>query len=518
MSCSRRAGSLWETLRDLDDSGALASLPSLRVTYIIPGDIMCIPFASLICEKTLGTGNSISLRVSTCLISTSQALQAQYMRRVLDEYLVGNWKVFQLEIFSCNANFECRMPIAQHSSAIDSDNTHEIDLFTGRSPSHRYVFLVLRSVGAKIYLDFMSKVKQEQSDGDASNSSTAPAAAMALPVMNMATASKPEPSDDPGILAMIESLLCNLASKDEQAAEGFDEDIALQKAVELASKHSLHRAFVDYIKNELCPGEEWQWGDWEGDILEDLKGFVDFVHLRMRASFTTISGDDGSHLQKTTGNEPATSCMEEKPEETTGTGGSDPNNPKETTGENQNEAKVATKASETVTIEPTETVENHEAEARDLEIGFAQNLCNQDHGESFVEAGVATTPSLPAPTGKLETAGAHVPPPNSPAPTSTQAKAEEKLEDPNTQAADTPGGAHGQPQARRLTAKRAPEEKRIEENADKPTKCKGKNQDDGEGKATGQVEKEEDNEKKKSAKKTTKVGWIPGGVIPGDSG
>ena len=88
-----------ETLRDLDDSGALAGLPSLRVTYIIPGDIMYVPFASLICEKTLGTGNSIALRVSTCLVSTHQALQAQYMRRALDEYLVGNSKIFQLEIY-----------------------------------------------------------------------------------------------------------------------------------------------------------------------------------------------------------------------------------------------------------------------------------------------------------------------------------------------------------------------------------------------------------------------------------
>ena len=537
----------------MDDPGSLASLPSLRVTYIIPGDIMYFPCASLICEKALGTGNCIALRVSTCLLSTGQALQAQYMRRVLGEYLVGNWKVFQLKFCTHTTPILHRkISLAQHSSAQLLFQPMQFDLFTSRSSSHRDILLVLRSVGAKIYLDFMSKVKQEQADGDATNSSAVPAVAMALPVAGIATASKPEHSDDHCILALIESLLCNLASKDEQTEEGFDEEIAVQKAVELAPKHSLHPAFTAYIKSELALGDEWEWGDWEGDILEDLKGFVDFVHLRMSASHmpTSINGDDGSHVQNNPDIEPATSCVEEKPEETTGTGG--PNDPKQTTDENQNEAtedqqpEIATKASETVTTAPVEPVVNHEAEARDLETGFAQSFGIQKHGESFVEAGVAM-PSLPAPTGKLETEGTHVLPPNLPAPTSMQAKAEEKLEDtsnvpspnlpeltstqtaraeekleakssasaslpaaapmPPTLAANVQAADTRENPARRLTGKSAPEEKRIEENkTDKPAKRKG------EGKATSQIEKEADHDQKK-AKKAAKVGWISGGVI-----
>ena len=49
--------------RDLDDTdpNILEKLDSLRVTYVIAGDILYIPYASIVCEKACGNTNSTSL-------------------------------------------------------------------------------------------------------------------------------------------------------------------------------------------------------------------------------------------------------------------------------------------------------------------------------------------------------------------------------------------------------------------------------------------------------------------------
>lgn len=76
------------TLRTLDDkeSEILSTLPSLRVTYVIPGDLVYIPYASLICEKACG-GHAVSLRVASCLMTAEQQEATRFMREVFNQPL-----------------------------------------------------------------------------------------------------------------------------------------------------------------------------------------------------------------------------------------------------------------------------------------------------------------------------------------------------------------------------------------------------------------------------------------------
>jgi len=71
--------------RDLDDTdpNIFEKLGSLRVTYVIAGDILYIPYASIVCEKACGNANSISLRVMSCMMHASQQAQCLFMKRCL---------------------------------------------------------------------------------------------------------------------------------------------------------------------------------------------------------------------------------------------------------------------------------------------------------------------------------------------------------------------------------------------------------------------------------------------------
>ena len=71
--------------RDLDDTdpNILEKLDSLRVTYVIAGDILYIPYASIVCEKACGNTNSTSLRVMSCMMNATQQAQCLLMKRCL---------------------------------------------------------------------------------------------------------------------------------------------------------------------------------------------------------------------------------------------------------------------------------------------------------------------------------------------------------------------------------------------------------------------------------------------------
>lgn len=73
-------------LRDLDEEACDQDrLPSLRVSYIIPGDIFYLPFTSIVCEKSLGM--SISLRLVSCFVQALLQKKIGLLRRVWDESL-----------------------------------------------------------------------------------------------------------------------------------------------------------------------------------------------------------------------------------------------------------------------------------------------------------------------------------------------------------------------------------------------------------------------------------------------
>lgn len=55
------------------------SLSSLRMTYVTPGDLMYLPYGSLVCEKALGAHN-VALRASMTLISPAQTQTAQFLK------------------------------------------------------------------------------------------------------------------------------------------------------------------------------------------------------------------------------------------------------------------------------------------------------------------------------------------------------------------------------------------------------------------------------------------------------
>ena len=73
-------------LRDLDEESCDPDrLPSLRVSYVIPGDIFYLPFTSIVCEKSLGM--SVSLRLVSCFVQALLQKKIGLLRRVWDESL-----------------------------------------------------------------------------------------------------------------------------------------------------------------------------------------------------------------------------------------------------------------------------------------------------------------------------------------------------------------------------------------------------------------------------------------------
>ena len=57
-------------------------------------------------------------------------------------------------------------------------------------------------------------------------------------------------------------------------AEDFD-NVNLEEVVLMATYHSKHQSYVKYVIAEVC--DEWSWGNFEGDVHEDLIDFVDFA-------------------------------------------------------------------------------------------------------------------------------------------------------------------------------------------------------------------------------------------------
>ena len=77
-------------LRDLDAEACHQDrVPSLRISYIIPGDLFYIPFFSLVCEKSLGM--NISFRVVSCLVDVYMKQKVQLLLRVWPAHLDLDW-------------------------------------------------------------------------------------------------------------------------------------------------------------------------------------------------------------------------------------------------------------------------------------------------------------------------------------------------------------------------------------------------------------------------------------------
>lgn len=64
----------------MSGEGVGQSLSSVRVTYINPGDVIYIPFGSLLCEKALG-GHSLGLRIPMALLSPTQRPAAMFLEK-----------------------------------------------------------------------------------------------------------------------------------------------------------------------------------------------------------------------------------------------------------------------------------------------------------------------------------------------------------------------------------------------------------------------------------------------------
>ena len=65
-----------------------SALRSLRIMYVVPGDVVFIPFGTLICEKVLG-GQCMALRVPMALFSSKHMFAAQMMMKVCDAKPLG---------------------------------------------------------------------------------------------------------------------------------------------------------------------------------------------------------------------------------------------------------------------------------------------------------------------------------------------------------------------------------------------------------------------------------------------
>ena len=56
--------------------------------YVVPGDVVYIPFGTMICEKVLG-GHCMALRVPMALFSSKHMFAAQMMMKVCDAKPLG---------------------------------------------------------------------------------------------------------------------------------------------------------------------------------------------------------------------------------------------------------------------------------------------------------------------------------------------------------------------------------------------------------------------------------------------
>lgn len=70
-------------------SSDLNACDSLRMAYLIPNDIMYVPFGTLLCEKALGTSHCIGLRAHVLLMSSQHLPQALLLEHALGKRSLG---------------------------------------------------------------------------------------------------------------------------------------------------------------------------------------------------------------------------------------------------------------------------------------------------------------------------------------------------------------------------------------------------------------------------------------------
>ena len=66
------------TLRDLDSTSPLEQVRSLRVIYALAGDLIYLPFGTLICEKPCGSLN-VALRVQSMMAAAHHTWHARLL-------------------------------------------------------------------------------------------------------------------------------------------------------------------------------------------------------------------------------------------------------------------------------------------------------------------------------------------------------------------------------------------------------------------------------------------------------
>ena len=136
----------------------------------------------------------------------------------------------------------------------------------------------LRSPTCKLYLDLMSELVKKEKTNSGENESSASGA---KPVSSEKTSetetkNKNGESESKDFTGMSDDSIIDEIKRVLQKIEAEDFDsVDLEEVVLMATYHSKHQSYVKYVKAEVC--DEWSWGDFEGDVHEDIIDFVDFV-------------------------------------------------------------------------------------------------------------------------------------------------------------------------------------------------------------------------------------------------
>lgn len=78
-----------DALKDLVNDGKMMSF---RFSYIVPGDIVYIPYGSMVCEKAVGM-NNVAMRVPSLIMSEYSEMGMQFMSRLYPTQLGAEWVV-----------------------------------------------------------------------------------------------------------------------------------------------------------------------------------------------------------------------------------------------------------------------------------------------------------------------------------------------------------------------------------------------------------------------------------------
>ena len=140
----------------------------------------------------------------------------------------------------------------------------------------------LRSPTCKLYLDLMSElVKKEKtnSNSDENPSSTSGAKPVSTEqTSETETKNKNGEGESKDFTGMSDDSIIDEIKQVFQKIEAEDYDsFDLEEVVLMATYHSKHQSYVKHVIAEV--GEEWSWGDFEGDVHEDLLDFVDFATM-----------------------------------------------------------------------------------------------------------------------------------------------------------------------------------------------------------------------------------------------